>query len=157
KKDRRKSPHKTDRATRGKGPADISDEPPALRQRPKSMRELCSARDPSAPRAPRPEGGGGDPDAVAAAEVRATEAQSLVELDEANGRQALVEADLEKARLESAILESQLVDLRERLDDSEGQLRCARAQVREMETELLDLARYKEALREDLPKRAIGK
>ncbi|RWV82325.1 hypothetical protein GW17_00056180 [Ensete ventricosum] len=44
KKDRRKSPHKVDRATRGKGPADILDEPPALRQRPKSVRKLCSAR-----------------------------------------------------------------------------------------------------------------
>ncbi|RWW70328.1 hypothetical protein BHE74_00022026 [Ensete ventricosum] len=44
-KDRRKSPHKADKAaTRGKGHADVSDEPPAPRQRPKSMRELWSAR-----------------------------------------------------------------------------------------------------------------
>ncbi|RZS22151.1 hypothetical protein BHM03_00054889, partial [Ensete ventricosum] len=44
KKDRRKSPHKADRATKGKGLADTLVEPPAPRQRPKSMRELCSAR-----------------------------------------------------------------------------------------------------------------
>ncbi|RWW03263.1 hypothetical protein BHE74_00031063 [Ensete ventricosum] len=44
KKDRRKSLHKANRATRGKGPADTSAEPPAPRQRPKSVRELCSAR-----------------------------------------------------------------------------------------------------------------
>ncbi|RWW40137.1 hypothetical protein BHE74_00054469 [Ensete ventricosum] len=105
---------------------------------------------------------GGNPDAVAAAEVRAAEAQSLaehlrVELDEANDRRASVEADLEKARSESASLERQLADLRERLGDSEGQLQSARAQVRQMETELLDLARSKEALREDLPKRAVEK
>ncbi|RWV94972.1 hypothetical protein GW17_00042443, partial [Ensete ventricosum] len=102
--------------------------------------------DPSTPRAPGPEGGG-NPDAVAAAEVRAAEAQSLaehlrVELDEVNGRRASMEADLEKARSESTSLERQLADLRERLGDSEGQLRSARAQ---------------EALREDLPKRAIEK
>ncbi|RRT42979.1 hypothetical protein B296_00021957 [Ensete ventricosum] len=76
---------------------------------------------------------GGNPDAVAAVEVRATEAQSLaehlrVELDEANDRRASVEADLEVARAESASLERQL---------------------------LLDLARSKEALREDLPKKAV--
>ncbi|RRT31491.1 hypothetical protein B296_00051578 [Ensete ventricosum] len=105
---------------------------------------------------------GGNPDAVAAAEVRAAEAQSLVEhlrvkLDEANGHRASMEADLEKARSESASLERQLADLRERLGDSEGQLRSARAQVRQMETELLDLAQSKEALREDLPKRVVKK
>ncbi|RRT32549.1 hypothetical protein B296_00048702 [Ensete ventricosum] len=50
-----------------------------------------------------------------------------------------------------------LVDLHERLGDSEGQLQSARAQVRQMETELLDLARSKEALWEDLLKRAIEK
>ncbi|RWW54038.1 hypothetical protein BHE74_00039408 [Ensete ventricosum] len=43
KKDRHKSPHKADRATRGKGPSDTSDEPPAPMQRPKSVRELCNA------------------------------------------------------------------------------------------------------------------
>ncbi|RZS27648.1 hypothetical protein BHM03_00061154, partial [Ensete ventricosum] len=86
--------------------------------------------DPSAPRTPGLEGGGGErnPDAMAAAEVRAAEAQSLVEhlrveLDEANDRRASVEADLEKARSKSASLERQLADLRERLGDSEGQLR----------------------------------
>ncbi|RWV85379.1 hypothetical protein GW17_00052829 [Ensete ventricosum] len=78
-------------------------------------------------------------------------------LDEANRRRASVEADLEKARSESASLERQLADLRERLGDSEGQLRRARAQVRQMETKLLDLARSKEALREDLPKRVVEK
>ncbi|RWW46514.1 hypothetical protein BHE74_00047548 [Ensete ventricosum] len=103
---------------------------------------------------------GGNPDAVATAEVQVAEAQSLaehlrLELDEANGRRASVEADLEVARAESASLERQLVDLRERLDDSEGQLRGVRAQVRQMETELLDLARSMEALREDLPKKAV--
>ncbi|RRT64748.1 hypothetical protein B296_00011702 [Ensete ventricosum] len=36
---------RADRATiRGKGLVDVSDEPPAPRQRPKSVRELCSAR-----------------------------------------------------------------------------------------------------------------
>ncbi|RRT34180.1 hypothetical protein B296_00059010 [Ensete ventricosum] len=90
------------------------------------------------------------------------EAQSLaehlrVELDEANGHRASVEADLEKARLESASMERQLADLDEWLEDSEGQLRSARAKVQQMEIELLDLARSKEALREDLPKRAIEK
>ncbi|RZS23152.1 hypothetical protein BHM03_00056020 [Ensete ventricosum] len=103
---------------------------------------------------------GGNPDAVAAAEVRAVEVQSVAEhlrneLEEANGRRASVEAELEKTRSESASLERQLADIRERLGDSEGQLRSARAQVRQMETKLLDLARSKEALREDLPKRAI--
>ncbi|RRT67486.1 hypothetical protein B296_00014000, partial [Ensete ventricosum] len=53
---------------------------------------------------------GGNPDAVAAVEVRAAKAQSLakhlrVELDKANGRRASVEVDLEKARSESASLE----------------------------------------------------
>ncbi|RZS22152.1 hypothetical protein BHM03_00054890 [Ensete ventricosum] len=103
---------------------------------------------------------GENPDAVVAAEVRAAEAQSVVEhlrveLEEANGRRASVEAELEKSRSESASLERQLANLREWLGDSKGQLRSARAQVRQMETELLDLARSKEALREDLPKRAI--
>ncbi|RRT78694.1 hypothetical protein B296_00011606 [Ensete ventricosum] len=78
-----------------------------------------------------------------------------IELDEANNCRASVEAELEKSRSESASLERQLADLRERLGDSEGQLRSARAQVRQMETELLNLDRSKEALREDLPKRTI--
>ncbi|RRT52469.1 hypothetical protein B296_00007210 [Ensete ventricosum] len=78
-----------------------------------------------------------------------------VGLDEANDRRALVEADLKVARSESASLERQLVDLREQLGDSESQLRSARAQVRQMETELLDLAQSKEAFQEDLPKRAV--
>ncbi|RWW36343.1 hypothetical protein BHE74_00058634 [Ensete ventricosum] len=43
-KDRRRSPHKADRASRGKGPADTSVEPPAPRPRLKSVRELCSAQ-----------------------------------------------------------------------------------------------------------------
>ncbi|RZR77340.1 hypothetical protein BHM03_00002381 [Ensete ventricosum] len=91
-----------------------------------------------------------------------TQAQSLAEhlqdeLDEANDRRASVEADLEKALSESASLERQLADLRKRLGDSEGQLRSTRAQVRQMETELLDLARSKEALREDLLKREVKK
>ncbi|RWW48611.1 hypothetical protein BHE74_00045299, partial [Ensete ventricosum] len=50
-----------------------------------------------------------------------------------------------------------LADLRERLGDFEGQLRNARAQVRQIETELLDLAQSKETIWEDLPKRAIEK
>ncbi|RZR77527.1 hypothetical protein BHM03_00002639 [Ensete ventricosum] len=84
----------------------------------------------------------GNPDAVTAVEVRAAEAQSLaehlrVDLDEANGRRASVEADLEKARSESDSLERQLADLHERLGDSEGQLRRGSP--------------------EDLPKRAIEK
>ncbi|RZS15323.1 hypothetical protein BHM03_00047185, partial [Ensete ventricosum] len=44
KKGRRRSPHKADRASKGKGCTDTSVEPPAPRQRPKSVRELCSAR-----------------------------------------------------------------------------------------------------------------
>ncbi|RRT72954.1 hypothetical protein B296_00021111, partial [Ensete ventricosum] len=222
KKDRCKSPHKADRATRGKGPANTSVEPPSPRQRPKSVRELCSARAgvdghdyhaiqmcnlpeqaSDAPLDPdlRPlmhgtsnqhyqaalfdrvhdtgwvitslDGKmtllrqelqdlkeGGNPDAVVVAEVQAAEAQSLaehlrVELDEPNGRRASVEADLEKARSGPTNLERQLADLRERLGNSEGQLRSARAQVHQMETELLDLAQSKEALQEDLSKRAI--
>ncbi|RRT40313.1 hypothetical protein B296_00041598 [Ensete ventricosum] len=75
---------------------------------------------------------GGNPDAVVAAEVQAVEAQSVaerlrIELDEANSRRASVEAELEKSRSESASLERQLADLWERLGDSEGQLRSARA------------------------------
>ncbi|RZR91065.1 hypothetical protein BHM03_00019105 [Ensete ventricosum] len=50
-----------------------------------------------------------------------------------------------------------LADLRERLGDFEGQLRNARAQVRQIETELLDLAQSKETIWEDLSKRAIEK
>ncbi|RWW38862.1 hypothetical protein BHE74_00055868, partial [Ensete ventricosum] len=78
-----------------------------------------------------------------------------IELEEANGRRVSVEAELEKTRSESASLERRLADLWEWLGDSEGQLQSARAQVRQMETELLDLARSKETLREDLSKRAI--
>ncbi|RZS18990.1 hypothetical protein BHM03_00051330 [Ensete ventricosum] len=222
KKDRCRSPHKADRASKGKRPADTSVEHPAPRQRPKSMRELCSARADvdgrnyhairmcnlleqasDAPLDPdlRPlthgtlnqhyqatlfdrvhdasrviislDGKmsllcqelqdlkeGGNPDAVAAVEVRAVEAQSVAEhlrikLDEANNRRASAEAELEKSRSESTSFERQLADLRERLGDSEGQLQSARARVHQMETELLDLARSKEALREDLSKRVI--
>ncbi|RZR82910.1 hypothetical protein BHM03_00009440 [Ensete ventricosum] len=64
-------------------------------------------------------------------------------------------ADLEMAQVESASLERQIDDLQKRLDDSEGQLRGARAQVCQMETELLDLTRSKDVLREELPRRAI--
>ncbi|RZR95691.1 hypothetical protein BHM03_00024563 [Ensete ventricosum] len=188
-KDRRKSPHKVDKAAiKGKSLADVSEEPPASRRRPKSGRELCSAsarvdgqdyhairmcnlpeRDSDAPLEPDlrslthgtpiwqngeasttyirgiliprlatdlytlmsevlMDGAakamvldlkeGGNPDVVVAAEVRASEAQSLaehlrVELDEANGRRVLVEVDLEMAPAESARLERQLADLRE--------------------------------------------
>ncbi|RZS17300.1 hypothetical protein BHM03_00049429 [Ensete ventricosum] len=103
---------------------------------------------------------GGDLDTMVAAEVRASEAQSLtehlrVELDEANDRRVSAEADLEIARAESVNLRRQLTDSREQLDDSEGQLRGARTQVRQMETELLELTRSKDALWEDLPRRAI--
>ncbi|RRT74525.1 hypothetical protein B296_00018202 [Ensete ventricosum] len=51
----------------------------------------------------------------------AVKAMVLVELDEVNGRRASTEADLEIARAESANLQRQ-PDLRERLEDSEGQL-----------------------------------
>ncbi|RWW62739.1 hypothetical protein BHE74_00030116 [Ensete ventricosum] len=202
KKDQRKSPHKADKAaTKGKGPTDVSDEPPTSRRRPKSVRELCSAsaevdgRDyhairmcnlleqaSDAPLEPdlRPLTHGmpvwqrGEASATyirgmliprlatdlytLPSEVLmdgATKAMVLVTLVEANGRRALVEADLEVARAESTSIERQLADLRERLDDSEGQLRGARAQVHQMETELLDLARSKKALREDLQKKAV--
>ncbi|RWW87051.1 hypothetical protein BHE74_00004139 [Ensete ventricosum] len=94
---------------------------------------------------------GGDPDAVAAAEARASEAQSLVEhlqvkLDKANGRR-------ESTKLEGAQAES--TNLRRQLDDSESQLRSTRTQVRQMETELLELTQSKDALWVDLPRRAI--
>ncbi|RRT78490.1 hypothetical protein B296_00010805 [Ensete ventricosum] len=184
-KDRRRSPHKADRASRGKGPADASVEPPAPRQRPKSVRELCSAQagvdgrdyhgirmcnlpeqaydaplDPDLRPLTHGTPEGRNPDVVAAAEARAVEAQSIaerlrLELNEANSRRALAEVELEQFRSESASQERQLADLREWPGNSEGQLRGARARVRQMETELLDLARSKEALREDLPKRAI--
>ncbi|RWW44404.1 hypothetical protein BHE74_00049852 [Ensete ventricosum] len=168
KKGRRKSPSKADKAAaKGKSSADISEEPPASKRRPKSVRELCSAsakvdgRDYHAIRMcnlperapletdlkPLPHGmlvwqngeasatyirgtlilqlatnlytlssevlmdgaakaivldlkEGGNPDAMAAVEVRASEAQSLakhlrVELNEANGCRASTEADLE--------------------------------------------------------------
>ncbi|RWW81437.1 hypothetical protein BHE74_00010193 [Ensete ventricosum] len=86
---------------------------------------------------------GGNPDVVATVEVRAIEAQSVaerlwIELDEANSRRASV------ARRSPGTA-----------GRLRGQLRSARARVRQMETELLNLARSKEALREDLPKRAI--
>ncbi|RZS22188.1 hypothetical protein BHM03_00054945, partial [Ensete ventricosum] len=165
-----KSPHKVDRATISeKGPADVSDEPPTPRQRPKSVRELCSARarvdgrdyhaiqmcnlpeqasdaplDPDLRPLTHGTPEGGNSDAVATVEVRATEVQSLaehlrVELDEANIRQASVEANLEVARVGLASLERQLADLRERLGDSEmgrvsleygHQLALARLQAR---------------------------
>ncbi|RRT79600.1 hypothetical protein B296_00005180 [Ensete ventricosum] len=101
---------------------------------------------------------GGDPDAVAAAEARASEAQSLVEhlqvkLHKANGRRE--SAELEGAQAESANLRRQLADSRGQLDDSESQLRSAMTQVRQMETELLELTQSKDALRVDLPRRAI--
>ncbi|RRT31734.1 hypothetical protein B296_00049921, partial [Ensete ventricosum] len=195
KKDRRKSPHKADRATRGKGPTNTSAEPPAQRQGPSRCRGRWPrlSRHPdvqpsrtSFRRSPRPRpqttdarntglaerGGlshiylrrvapaaGVEPvhSSVRGIDGRDNQSYGVVELDEANRRRASVEADLEKARSESASLERQLADLRERLGDSDGQLRRARAQVRQMETELLDLARSKEALREDLPKRVVEK
>ncbi|RZR70467.1 hypothetical protein BHM03_00000075 [Ensete ventricosum] len=63
---------------------------------------------------------GGDPDAVAAVEARASEAQSLAdnlqtELEEANRRRESVEAELGEAR-------GLLADLRRQLADSQGKL-----------------------------------
>ncbi|RRT40698.1 hypothetical protein B296_00022341 [Ensete ventricosum] len=196
-KDRRRSPHKADRASRGKGSADASVEPPAPRPRLKSVRELCSAqagvdgRDYHAIRmcnlpkqasdAPL------DPDLRLLAhgtpvwqseeasttyirgmlfsrlasdlytlpsEVLMDGATKAMVLPSASGSSSMKQTVV-GSRSESAIQERQLVDLRERLGDSEGQLRGARARVHQMETELLDLARSTEALREDLPKRAI--
>ncbi|RRT39000.1 hypothetical protein B296_00045988 [Ensete ventricosum] len=201
---RRRSPHKADRASKGKGPADTLVEPPAPRQRPKLMRELCSARADvdgrdyhairmcnlleqafDAPLDPdlRPLTHGtlvwqrGEASATyirgvllprLASDLYTLPSEVLmdgaakamvlrlrIELDEANNCRASIEAELEKSRSESTSLERQLADLRERLGDSEGQFRSARARVRQMETELLDLARSNEALREDLSKRAI--
>ncbi|RWW25213.1 hypothetical protein BHE74_00027231 [Ensete ventricosum] len=48
-----------------------------------------------------------------------------------------------------------LAKSQELLDDSESQLRNAMTQVRQMETELLELTRAKDALRADLPRQAI--
>ncbi|RWW52595.1 hypothetical protein BHE74_00040974 [Ensete ventricosum] len=76
---------------------------------------------------------GGDPNAVAVVEAQASEAQSLadnlqIELDEASRHRESMEMD---------------------------QLQNARTQVRQMETELLELSRSKDALRVDLPRQAI--
>ncbi|RRT52211.1 hypothetical protein B296_00031051 [Ensete ventricosum] len=110
---------------------------------------------------------GGDPDAVAAAEAQASEAQSLAdnlqtELDKANQRQESVEAELGEAQGLLANLWRQLADSQGklvesygRLDDSESQLRNARTQVRQMEIELLELTRSKDALRAALSRQAI--
>ncbi|RRT62529.1 hypothetical protein B296_00030730 [Ensete ventricosum] len=110
---------------------------------------------------------GGDPDAVVAAEARASEAQSLADnlqtkLDEANRRRESMEAELREARglladLRRQLADSQgkLVESRGRLNDSESQLWNARTKVRQMETELLELTRSKDALRADLPRQAI--
>ncbi|RRT75391.1 hypothetical protein B296_00031264 [Ensete ventricosum] len=188
KKDRRKSPHKVDRATiRGKRPVDVSDEPPAPRQRPKLVRELCSAhakvdgRDYHATRMcnlpERSSDAPLNPDLSPlthktpvwqSGEASATYIRGMLiprltidlytllyEVLMDGATKAMVLADLEVARAGSASLERQLADLREQLDDSEDQLRGARAQVRQMEIELPDLARSKEALREDLLKKAI--
>ncbi|RWW60846.1 hypothetical protein BHE74_00032131 [Ensete ventricosum] len=110
---------------------------------------------------------GGDLDAVAAAEAQASEAQSLAdnlqtELDEANQRQESVEAELGEAQGLLANLWRQLADSQGklvesygRLDDSESQLRNARTQVRQMEIELLELTRSKDALQAALSRQAI--
>ncbi|RWW85526.1 hypothetical protein BHE74_00005780 [Ensete ventricosum] len=94
-------------------------------------------------------------------------AQSLaehlrVELDEVSRCRWSVEVELEEAREELAHLRRHLADsqgeLAEfcgQLNDSKSQLWNTRTQVREMETELLELTRSKDALRVDLPKRAI--
>ncbi|RZS21534.1 hypothetical protein BHM03_00054187, partial [Ensete ventricosum] len=238
-KDRRKSPHKVDRATtRGKRLVNVLDEPPAPRQRPKLVRELCSARagvdgrDYHATRMCNlPERSSDAPlnpdlsplthgtqvwqsgeasatyirgmliprlatdlytllsevlmDGAAKAMVLNQHYQTtlfdhvhdagrvitsldskvtllrqeLQDLKEGGNPNAIAaaEADLEVAQAGSASLERQLADLWERLGDSEDQLQGARAQVRQMEIELLDLARSKEALRENLSKKAIEK
>ncbi|RRT39855.1 hypothetical protein B296_00058847 [Ensete ventricosum] len=166
KKDRCKLHQEADRsAAKGKGPADTKEEPPTPRRKPKSMRELCSASagvdgwDYHAIRMLdflRNEvqrlKEGGDPDAVAAVEARALEAQSLVEhlrveLDKASRCRESMEVELEGAREELVNLQRQLADsrgelteLRGQLDDSESWLRSARTQ---------------DTLRADLPKRAI--
>ncbi|RZR88163.1 hypothetical protein BHM03_00015675, partial [Ensete ventricosum] len=107
---------------------------------------------------------GGDPEAVATVEGRASEAQSLVEnlrveLDEATRQWESVEKELGETREELvdsrrqlADSQGKLVEFRERLDNSESQLRNARTQVRQMETELLELTRAKDALRVNLPR-----
>ncbi|RWV79517.1 hypothetical protein GW17_00059330 [Ensete ventricosum] len=50
---------------------------------------------------------------------------------------------------------AELAEFCGQLDDSKSQLWNTRTQVREMEIELLELTRSKDALRVDLPKRAI--
>ncbi|RRT58376.1 hypothetical protein B296_00038443 [Ensete ventricosum] len=185
KKDQRKSPRKADKAAaKGKSPADISEEPPALRRRLKSMRELCSAnarvngqdyhtiqmcnlpeRAFDAPLEPdlrpltygMPVWQSGE---ASATYIRgmliprlATDLYTLpseVLMDGATKAMVLFASEAQ------SLAEHLRVELdEEQLDDSKGQLRGVRAQVRQMETELLDLARSKDALREELLRRAI--
>ncbi|RZR97646.1 hypothetical protein BHM03_00026875, partial [Ensete ventricosum] len=92
---------------------------------------------------------GGNPEAVAAAERRATEAQALIEnlqaeLEEAARQWESMEKELSRARVKLVDLQKQLSDAQgqlievlERLEDSEDQLRNSRTKVREMEIELL--------------------
>ncbi|RWV93652.1 hypothetical protein GW17_00043878 [Ensete ventricosum] len=91
---------------------------------------------------------GGNPEAVAAAERRATEAQALIEnlqaeLEEATRQWESME-ELSRARVKLVDLQKQLSDAQgqlievlERLEDSEDQLRNSRTKVQEMEIELL--------------------
>ncbi|RZS12147.1 hypothetical protein BHM03_00043545 [Ensete ventricosum] len=118
KKDWCKSLRKANRAvTKGKGPVDVPEEPPAPRRKPKSVKELCSAS--------------------AGVDDRDYHAIRMCNLPE-KAPDAPLEADLRP--LTQGML---------------GQLRGVRTQVRQIEIELLELTRSKDALQEDLPRRAI--
>ncbi|RWW55966.1 hypothetical protein BHE74_00037352 [Ensete ventricosum] len=105
---------------------------------------------------------GGDPEAVAAIEGQASEAQTLAEnfqaeLDETIHRWESIEKELGETQEELADLLRQLTDLQGKLaessgklGDSENQPRNTRIQVREMENELLELTQAKDNLRADL-------
>ncbi|RRT64085.1 hypothetical protein B296_00035329 [Ensete ventricosum] len=118
KKDWCKSLRKANRAvTKGKGPVDVPEEPPAPRRKPKSVKELCSAS--------------------AGVDGRDYLAIRMCNLPE---------------KAPDAPLEAYLRPLTQGML---GQLRGVRTQVRQIEIELLELTRSKDALQEDLPRRAI--
>ncbi|RWW62599.1 hypothetical protein BHE74_00030267 [Ensete ventricosum] len=155
-----KSPRKFDRAAaKGKGLADVSKEPPTLRRKPKLVRELCSAsarvdgRDYHAIRMCNlPEKA---PDAPLEVDLRPLTHGMLVwQNGEASAKYIQVTL-IPRLTTDLYTLPSKVL-----MDGAAkamvlGQLRSARTQVRQMETELLELTRSKDALREDLPRKTI--
>ncbi|RWV79709.1 hypothetical protein GW17_00059109 [Ensete ventricosum] len=150
KRDRHKSPHKADRsAAKGKGPIDTVEEPPASRQKLKLVRELYNAsvgvdgQDYHAIRMCNLPEQAPDvwQDRVASTKyIRGTLISWL-----ASDLYTLLSEVLMDGAAKAMVL----------LDDSESQLRSARTQVCEMDTELVELTQSKDALRVDLPRRTI--